>query len=191
MKILITESSLPDLSPRAWYSLPDSALANAGKPLYLPELDSRFEAMPVAALRISKLGKSVAAKFAPRYYSHIVCGVHFRASDLRRELLERGLPDGQATGFDRSLITAAPADTPTFFQSLPLRMLKNGEEAAIWTHPDPETLANRALETMSRTDIVKMGDLLVPWHPDPVEVRIGDTLELADTRGLLLRIEIR
>lgn len=191
MKVIITTHHSPTYHPITWYSLPDSSVANAGKPLFLPELDSEFEAFPVIAVKISKLGKTVSEKFAHRYYHEIVPAIHFRASTLYSRLINDGLPMGIATDFDRSMITAPATDAESFFSDLPLRTLKNGIEVFSWNNEDAKMILHRAIVGISATNIIKIGDLIAPILSPAVKVCIGDTLSLMNNSGQLLRVDIK
>ena len=175
----------------AWYFIADSALANAGKPFFLPDFADSFEAVLAPAIRISRLGKSVAAKFADRYFSEILPAVHFRAPALRRQLLERNLPCDMALSFDRSMIMGQPLDYEAFRAFLPLRLVNNGEAVAEWSLSDFSLSPEEALEAVSAANTVKTGDLIVPGLSKPVVVRQGDRLEimLGETRQLLVAIK--
>lgn len=120
MKTIVIESA----SPLSWYFIADSALVNAGKPFFIPEFADEFEAFLAPVVRISRIGKSIAARFAERYYTEIAPAVHFRASKLRRQLLEAGLPTDPSHSFDRAMTVGSFLPTSEFLNGSPLLMLK-------------------------------------------------------------------
>ena len=59
---------------------PDSALVLQGRPLFMPEEGEGWQAQICLAVKISRLGKNISEKFAPRYYD-AVSYTHLRAHE--------------------------------------------------------------------------------------------------------------
>jgi 2-keto-4-pentenoate hydratase/2-oxohepta-3-ene-1,7-dioic acid hydratase in catechol pathway len=55
-------------------------------------------------VRINKLGKSIPARFAHRYYDAITVGIDFTARDMQRAFIETGAPWDLSKGFDGSAV---------------------------------------------------------------------------------------
>lgn len=81
----------------------DSCLLNGRKPLFMPEWTKELGVTECLILRVSRLGKEIAPKFASRYYDAIAPGADFIAMDLAREAEQAGRPWTQALAFDYSL----------------------------------------------------------------------------------------
>ena len=81
----------------------DSCLLNGRKPFFLPEGTHEIGATECVILRVSRLGKGIAPKFAARYYDAVAPGVDFIAMDLLRKAQAAGKPWTQAIAFDYSL----------------------------------------------------------------------------------------
>ena len=81
----------------------DSCLLNNRKPFFTPEGATTIGVTPCIVLRVSRLGKGIAKKFAGRYYDAIAPGVDFADLTLLREAQEQGKPWTEAIGFDYSL----------------------------------------------------------------------------------------
>ena len=79
---------------------PDSALLTGGKPFFVPDDLGRVEGRAAVALRVCRLGKAVAPRFARRYYNAATVAVCFTASDLLSDLFAAGKPLDLSTGFD-------------------------------------------------------------------------------------------
>ena len=67
----IVNSLLPDSAlsgdPRpVWTIVSSSGILQGGNPYFVPDFAERFEARTALALRIGKLGKGIAPKFAER-----------------------------------------------------------------------------------------------------------------------------
>ena len=192
MKTIIKASS----EPLSWYFLPDSALVNSGKPFFIPEFADEFEAVLAPVVRIGRIGKSIGARFAERYYSEIAPGVHFRAPKLRRSLLEAGVPADASYSFDRSLTVGNFIEAGEFLTSVPIVMEVCDSEGGIREERRVATdlLKNDLgpmLEAVSATNTIKMGDYLLPVVSEPIGINIGDTVVVRKGEVILLTIHIR
>lgn len=64
------------------YLMADSSLLKDGKPLFLPDFAQKFIAHPALVVRINRLGKNIAKRFAPRYYDAVTVGLCVEAQDF-------------------------------------------------------------------------------------------------------------
>ena len=53
-------------------------------------------------VRINRVGKGIAERFAHRYYDQVGLGIDFTARDLQRQAIAEGLPWERCKAFDRS-----------------------------------------------------------------------------------------
>lgn len=187
MKTIVIESD----SPLSWYFIADSALVNAGKPFFIPEFADEFEAFLTPVVRINRIGKSIGTRFAERYYTEIAPAVHFRASKLRRELLSSGLPTDPSHSFDRAMTVGTFIPVSDFLSDSLMTMLKNGVPVAVCDAVKIKAAVGPLLEAVSRSNTIKMGDHLVPHLSNPVEIGIGDKLDVALGSETLLTIHIK
>ena len=81
----------------------DSCLLNGRKPLFIPDWTQELCVTECLILRVSRLGKEIAPKFANRYYDAIAPGADFIAMDIAREAQQAGKPWTKALAFDYSL----------------------------------------------------------------------------------------
>ena len=81
----------------------DSCLLNGRKPMFIPDWTKELGVTECIILRVSRLGKEIAAKFANRYYDAVAPGEDFIAMDLAREARQAGTPWTKALAFDYSL----------------------------------------------------------------------------------------
>ena len=114
MKIIVAENSrannksrvsaldIMQACPRIWLKA-DSALLTHGKPMFKPDFTQELSAAPYLALRISRMGKSIPARFAHRYYDAVGVAVDFTAEDVLRQLRSEGEPWDMAKSFDGSV----------------------------------------------------------------------------------------
>jgi len=81
----------------------DSCLLNGRKPMFMPEWTDELCVTECLILRVSRLGKEIAPKFAARYYDAVAPGADFIAMDLARAAQQAGKPWTDAIAFDYSL----------------------------------------------------------------------------------------
>lgn len=189
MKVIVVEREYGRSgTEEGWYLLADSAVTNTGKPFYLPEKLGRVSVCLSAAVRISRLGKSVSSKFASRYYTEVAPCLHFNLPDYREKLREKGLPDTGAMNFDRSLFVG---------EFLPVEDMKEislyiNEEKKCEIKLDtlPEMVDNFIGE-ISKLNTIKMGDLIIPGIGGRQEIKEGDKLivEVNGEEGFYVKIK--
>lgn len=83
---------------------PDSAIIKNGKHFYVPDFLGRVDYEAEIVVRINKLGKSIPARFAHRYYDAITVGIDFTARDMQRAFIQAGAPWELSKGFDGSAV---------------------------------------------------------------------------------------
>ena len=71
---------------------PDSSLLKDGKPFYIPDFSQNIHYEAEVVIKISKLGKNIAERFAHRYYEEVTIGLDLTARDIQNELKAKGLP---------------------------------------------------------------------------------------------------
>lgn len=81
----------------------DSCLLNGRKPFFIPDWCQEIGVTPCIILRVSRLGKEIALKFAYRYYDAIAPGQDFVALDILHAAEQAGKPWTKALAFDYSL----------------------------------------------------------------------------------------
>ena len=84
------------------FTKPDTALLLNSAPFYYPSFSKDIHHEVELVLRISKEGKNIEEKFAPKYYDAIGIGIDFTARDLQTKAKEKGLPWDIAKGFNGS-----------------------------------------------------------------------------------------
>ena len=123
----------------------DSCLLNGRKPFFVPEWSQEIGVTPCMILRVSRLGKEIAPKFASRYYDAVAPGEDFIAMDKARELAAAGRPWTQAIAFDYSLAIGEWMDKGDRLKVIGDRLLMSPEEA---------------IEQASKVMTIRQGDLI-------------------------------
>ena len=124
----------------------DSCLLNGRKPMFVPDWTNELGVTECIVLRVSRLGKEIAPRFASRYYDAMAPGVDFVAMDILREAQAAGDPWTRAINFDYSLALGewVLPSTPTYFPS-------NGK----WLLSPEEAIAQA-----SKVMTIRQGDLI-------------------------------
>ena len=81
---------------------PDTALLKNGNPFFYPEFTKDLHYECELVVQIQKVGKNIAEKFAPKYYSKVTLGIDFTARDLQQNCKEKGLPWEISKAFEHS-----------------------------------------------------------------------------------------
>ena len=118
-------------------------------------------------------------------------GVHFPASELRKQLIDKGLPADKSWAFDRSLILSDFYPKDTFLPDYPISLLKNGMTEEEITPDFSNEAIGAVFQAVSNANTLKIGDLLLPYLSEGIKVDINDVIELKKANQTLLRIEIK
>jgi len=158
----------------------DSALLKDGKPFFVPDFMGRVDYEAEVVVRICRLGKSIPARFARRYYDAVTVGVDFTARDLQNRLRAEGKPWELCKGFDGSAATGGWVELDKFrdVQSIQFHLDINGRTVQQGCTSDMLFTVDEIIEYISRFFTLKTGDLLYTGTPVGVgPVSIGDHLE--------------
>lgn len=176
-----TENGANSLPALCW--LTDSCLLRESRPLYIPEFDSDFRLFPSVALRIDRLGKGIASRFASRYWHEVSAWLSVRACNLASRLIERGLPVDGAMAYDNSMVSAPFfALTASELPGLSFQVRVNGEPKFEWSANRMDKSVEQVIEQVSKNTTLKTGDVILPALPqEGIEIRRGDTVEIVLT----------
>lgn len=154
-----------DASEPDWYDLPESTLLRSGNPFFIPDFDTEFGAYPSIAVRIGRLGKSISAKFAPRYVDAVGVGATVVALHLLEDLKAAGRPWTRATAFDRSL-WLGNLGAPDTLSKLGEIEFNCGDKTIIYRLDSLIHDIYRVIERISSTNTMKNGDIILAGLTD-------------------------
>ncbi len=83
---------------------PDTAILLKKQPFFIPDFSNDVHYEVEILVKINKVGKHIAKKFAHKYYDEIGLGIDFTARDLQKQLKDKGLPWEKAKGFDGAAV---------------------------------------------------------------------------------------
>ena len=108
---------------------PDTALLKNNKPFYIPDFTDELHYETELIVKINRLGKNIAPKFAHRYYNEIGLGVDFTARDIQRRLKAEGKPWEVCKAFDNSAVIGnfLPVEQLGNVQDIRFRLDLNGK----------------------------------------------------------------
>lgn len=159
MKLIAIHSN-----PDAYELIADSAITLSGRPWFIPELEGgcSWQLIPMTAIRISRLGKSISAKFASRYFDAITIGVRLMPLNAQGEplssvtsLIDFGIALGEWIKVEQDPTTL------------------NIGNSVIELQPAIER-ATEEICKLSKFATLKIGDtLLLPTNIEPIQASVG------------------
>jgi 2-keto-4-pentenoate hydratase/2-oxohepta-3-ene-1,7-dioic acid hydratase in catechol pathway len=183
MKIICVDNNF-DASPvcshvPVFFLKAETALLRAGLPFYYPDFTRDLRASASVVLRVCRLGRSIAAKFASRYYKHAGIAVDFMAHDLWERSRMAGGAWDCARGFDYSTAVGSDfisMDDAGDFGAVSFSLCCNG--AVLWRCHAAQMrwTFDEIIAYVSQFVMLKMGDLVVAALPAYTAVNIGDVL---------------
>jgi 2-keto-4-pentenoate hydratase/2-oxohepta-3-ene-1,7-dioic acid hydratase in catechol pathway len=160
---------------------PDSSMLRNRRPFFLPDFSERIEYETELVVRISRLGKSIEAKFADRYWDAVTLGIDFTARDLQNQYRSKGLPWELCKGFDSSAVVGDWIEKEALekeLQDLNFRLDINGKTVQQGYTGDMIFSVARIIEYVSSFCTLKTGDLIFTGTPVGVgPVHIGEHLQ--------------
>jgi 2-keto-4-pentenoate hydratase/2-oxohepta-3-ene-1,7-dioic acid hydratase in catechol pathway len=169
-----------ELSEPVIFMKPDSSLLKDGKPFFIPGFSSDVHYETEIVVKIDKLGKNIAERFASRYYNEITVGIDFTARDLQSRLRRQGLPWEISKAFDSSAAIGAfiPLRQAGDINKVPFCLHINGQKVQKGNTADMLFPVDKIIAYASRFFTLKMGDLIYTGTPSGVgPVQIDDHLE--------------
>ena len=145
---------------------PDSAIIKNGKHFYVPDFLGRVDYEAEIVVRINKLGKSIPARFAHRYYDAITVGIDFTARDWQRALIAAGEPWDMSKGFDGSAVLGDFRPVEQFdINNVDFSLTINDEIAQEGNTSQMYFSVDEIIAYVSRFCTLKTGDLIFTGTP--------------------------
>ncbi|MDO9634675.1 MAG: fumarylacetoacetate hydrolase family protein [Paludibacter sp.] len=159
---------------------PDSALLKNNKPFFIPDFSDELHYETELIIKINRLGKNIAAKYAKRYYAEIGLGVDFTARDVQRKLKANGHPWEICKAFDNSAVIGnfIPVSEIENIQEIEFHLNINGQTVQTGNSKDMIFPIDELIAYTSKFFTLKIGDILFTGTPAGVgKVQVGDRLE--------------
>lgn len=169
-----------ELSEPTLFMKSDSSLLKDGKPFFIPDFSSELHYETEIVVKIDRLGKNIAERFAPRYYSEITVGIDFTARDLQSKLRAQGLPWEISKAFDNSAVIGdfIPLEQVGEINHIPFHLDINGNKVQEGNTQDMLFSVDKIVAYASRFFTLKIGDLIYTGTPVGVgPVKVNDHLQ--------------
>ena len=173
---------------------PDSALLKDSNPFFIPDFSTQVDYETELVVRISRLGKNIAPRFAHRYYDAVTVGIDFTARDLQRKFRSEGKPWELSKGFDNSAVIGdfVPVDKLSGIQDAHFHLDIDGQTVQRGHTADMIFPVDEIIAYVSRFYTLKIGDLLYTGTPVGVgPVSIGQHLQGYLENGKVLDFFVR
>lgn len=180
-----------------WRFLPDSSIFRAPNPYFADEETDLVAAFPSLAIRIDRIGKSVSPRFASRYTFHAALSVNIRNLTLENLLRENGLPVDPSWGYDRSLLLSDWVEsTLEDMENIKITVGLEGGISTVWQAGELIHNLPEVISVVSRRDLLKMGDIILPgFHHTGLTLLPGTimsaSLDIPGKQELKLHIPIK
>ena len=158
----------------------DSSLLKDGKPFFIPDFSSEIHYETELVIKVDRLGKNIAERFAHRYYHEVTVGIDFTARDWQRRLRAQGLPWELSKSFDNSAVvgTFIPLSEAGHVNDLSFHLDLNGKTVQEGHTKEMLFSVDQIVAYVSRFCTLKIGDLIYTGTPAGVgPVHIDDHLQ--------------
>jgi len=149
---------------------PDSALLKNNKPFFLPDFSENIHYEVEVVVKICKLGKGIAAKYAYRYYNEVTVGIDLTARDIQGRHKKAGLPWDISKGFDGAAPIGpfVPLNSVGDIKNIPFSLKINDKVVQESNTADLIFGVDEIIEYVSRFYTLKTGDLIFTGTPSGV-----------------------
>lgn len=174
---------------------PDTALlAGDKKDFYIPDFSSDVHYEAEVVVKISKMGKNIAERFASRYYEEITLGIDFTARDIQSGLKQKGLPWEISKAFDNSAAVGLFVPKSKYgklIDDIDFRLQIDDKVVQAANTSEMIHPVDKIIACASRFFTLKTGDLIFTGTPAGVgKVEIGNHLSGEVEGERLLEITI-
>lgn len=149
---------------------PDSSILKNNKPFFLPVFSDNIHYEVEVVIKISKLGKGISAKFAPRYFDEVTVGIDITARDLQSRQAAAGMPWEISKCFDGAAPIGSfiPVSSVKDLGNLDFRLELNDKVVQKSNTSDMIFGFNEIVEYVSMFFTLKTGDLIFTGTPPGV-----------------------
>lgn len=158
---------------------PDSSILKNNKPFFLPHFSDNIHYEVEVVIKISKLGKGISARFAPRYFDEVTLGIDITARDLQNRLTKSGMPWEISKCFDGAAPIGSFIPVTGFkdMRDLDFRLEINNKVVQKSNTSDMIFGFNEIVEYVSKFFTLKTGDLIFTGTPSGVgQLKRNDNL---------------
>lgn len=173
---------------------PETAQVRPGEHFYYPDFSNDVHYEVEIVVKINKVGKNIAEKFASSYYDEIGIGIDFTARDVQAKLKAKGLPWELAKAFNGSAPVSGFIPKTEFpdIQNINFDLKIDGETRQVGNTSMMLYRIDYLISFVSRYFMLKKGDLIFTGTPKGVgAVEVGNKLSASIEGKTLLQLEVR
>lgn len=173
---------------------PDTAILAKQMPFVIPDFSQNMHHEIELVVKIAKVGKHIAPKFAHKYYEEITVGIDFTARDVQDQLKAKGLPWEMAKAFDGSAVVGDFVSKNAYdsLENITFGLSKNGKVVQHGSTQDMLWKVDELIAYVSQYFTLKTGDLIFTGTPAGVgAVEQGDVLEGYLANQQLFKIQVK
>lgn len=161
---------------------PDTAILHNDKDqFFIPDFSSNVHYEAELVIKINKMGKNIAERFAHRYYDEMTIGIDFTARDIQSEMKSKGLPWEISKAFDNSAAVGTFVPKDRFgkeINNLDFQLEIDGRTVQTGNTSEMIHSVDKIVAYTSRFFTLKTGDLIFTGTPSGVgKVEIGNHLK--------------
>lgn len=174
---------------------PDTSILLSKQPFFIPAFSNDVHHEVEVVVRINRIGKHIAEKFAHKYYDEIGLGIDFTARDVQAKCKEKGLPWEKAKAFDGAAVISRDfisKEELGDLNNLEFKLYKNGEVQQDGNTSHMLWNIDAIIAYVSQYFTLKIGDLIYTGTPAGVsKVAENDVLrgELAGKKMFEVKVK--
>ncbi len=173
---------------------PDTAILAKKFPFVIPPFSSDVHHEVELLVKINRVGKYIAPKFAHKYYDEISVGIDFTARDVQQKLKDKGLPWEKAKAFDGSAVIGDFLSKKLFtsLENLNFELAKNGAVVQKGNTLEMLWKVDEIISYVSQFFTLKIGDIIFTGTPKGVAaIEPNDVLEGFLEQHKLFSIQVK
>ena len=164
---------------------PDSAILPNKNPFFIPTFSNDVHYEVEVLIKINRVGKHIASRFAHKYYDEIGLGIDFTARDVQQQCKEKGLPWEKAKAFDGSAVIGNFYNKKDFnLENLSFQLLKNNEIVQDGNTQSMLWKIDELINYVSKYFTLKKGDIIFTGTPAGVGKVTENDVLLGKIEGL-------
>jgi 2-keto-4-pentenoate hydratase/2-oxohepta-3-ene-1,7-dioic acid hydratase in catechol pathway len=146
---------------------PDTSILLKKQPFFIPDFSDDVHHEVEVLVKINKVGKHIAKKFAHKYYDDIGLGIDFTARDVQAQLKAKGLPWEKAKAFDGAAVIGEWLPKKDFndINNLGFSLKKNEEIVQKGNTSLMLWKIDEIIEYVSKYFTLKIGDIIFTGTP--------------------------
>ncbi len=149
---------------------PDTSILLKKQPFFIPDFSDDVHHEVEILVKINKVGKHIAKKFAHKYYDEIGLGIDFTARDLQSKLKSKGLPWEKAKAFDGAAVIGnwLPKSEFDDVNNISFSLIKNEHPVQQGNTSHMLWKIDEIIEYVSKYFTLKIGDIIFTGTPSGV-----------------------